>query len=192
MDPTDRELVRRARSGDPGAFDALVSRHGPGLLRLAAGMLGQAADAQDVVQETLLGAFKGLARFDGRSAVRTWLVGILVRQASLHRRRGRRWPQPLDEASPPPTPLRGEGTLAAADARLDLAAMLAALSEEHRQVLLLREIEGLSYDDIATLLGIARGTVESRIFRARQALRDRVFESDQATPGPAADADRDR
>ncbi|MCX5662305.1 MAG: RNA polymerase sigma factor [Planctomycetota bacterium] len=175
MDPTDRELVERARKGDHGAFDALVARHGPSLHRTAVMIVGQpghpgnAADAQDIVQETLLGAYRGLARFDGRSAVRTWLVGILVRQAALLKRRAGRPTVSLDAVKV--EPVAGGSGGEAADARLDLAALLAALSPEHREVIVLRELEGLSYDQIGELLGIARGTVESRLFRARQALR---------------------
>lgn len=175
MDPTERELVERARRGDQSAFDALVTRHAPNLLRTAALTLGNAADAQDVVQETLLGAYRGLARFDGRSAVRTWLVGILVRQAALFRRRAGKPASSLEDASGGALEsAKSAGETAAVDARLDLADLLAGLSPEHRDVLVLRELEGLTYDQIAEMLGIARGTVESRLFRAREALRRRA------------------
>src|SRR5436853_6827747 len=86
----DLALTREAARGDGRAFHALVDRHGPRLLRLARALCGTAADAEDVLQETFLGAFKNLPRFEGRSSVRTWLSRILVTQVALQRRRGGR------------------------------------------------------------------------------------------------------
>src|SRR5579862_6483756 len=85
-EPTDAELLRQAQSGDDAAFDALARRYAPLLRNLALFLTGQEADAEDVVQETLLGAYEGLARFEARASVKTWLTRILYRQAARHYR----------------------------------------------------------------------------------------------------------
>jgi len=180
LEPTDLELVRRARGGDHGSFHTLVDRHAQALFEMAAMMIGNTADAQDIVQETLLAAFEGLKRFEGRSAVRTWMIGILVRQVAAARRsRSLRKTASLDAmrdaaeeqggASPHEPSVRSAE--ASTDARLDLMELMARLTDEHREVIVLRELVGLSYDEIAELLNVPRGTVESRLFRARQELK---------------------
>ncbi len=181
-DPTDAALAARAGHGDASAFRALVDRHAAGLFSLAVTLVGSATDAEDVVQETLAGAFRGLGRFEGRSSVKTWLTGILVRQAAMHRRRaGRREARavPLDAAATaPPTGPKGtrmgrSGT-EAAEVRIDVMAAIGSLSAEHREVIVLREFQGLSYDEMAEALDVPRGTVESRLFRARRRLQERL------------------
>jgi len=172
---SDTELLRSSVNGDGGAFAELVDRHSAALFRLAQWLLGNRADAEDVLQETFAGAFKGMARFSGRAAVKTWLTQILIRQASKMRyRRGRlRISAPLD----PSGGGSGGGEPAVAsettniDRQMDLTAMIQELPEDHRQVILLREVDGMSYEEIAQTLGIPRGTVESRIHRARAGLR---------------------
>jgi len=100
LEPTDRALMQRACHGDRGAFHQLVDRHAPGLYRLAVAMTHHTVDAHDLVQETLLVAFEQMHKFEHRSSVRTWLVGILVRQVANHRRQSaRRRAGSLDEAS---------------------------------------------------------------------------------------------
>jgi len=172
LEPTDRDLVTRARDGDRGAFHTLVDRHASRLYEVAAMMIGNTTDAQDIVQETLLGAFQGLRRFEARSSVKTWLSGILIRQVALFWRRGSlRHSIPIDALVNDPS-VATPGATDHADARLDLAALLSKLSDEHREVIVLREIDGLSYDEMAEALGLPRGTVESRLFRARQLLKE--------------------
>jgi RNA polymerase sigma-70 factor (ECF subfamily) len=178
-DESDSELLRAAGHGNHSAFRALVQRHAPYLFGIAHSLVRNAHDAEDIVQETFLGAMKG--GFRGEASVRTWLVRILVRRAGMLRRT--RWkkspPLSLDlkieeggGASPQP-PVTGSDSrpAAATEAKLDLAAMLETLSPEHRQIIVLRELEGLSYDEISEALGIPRGTVESRLYRAREQLR---------------------
>ena len=171
LEERETELIRSAIRGDPKALHQLVDEHARALFAAAYGMLGKAVDAEDVVQETFLAAFKGIGRFGGRSALRTWLVGILVRQvALLHRRRRGKLTVGLDErheqqAGPAGMEVRQ------VDERLDVAQMLERLSPEHREVLILREYEGMSYEEIAATLDVPRGTVESRLQRARQELR---------------------
>src|SRR5205807_10382598 len=117
---------------------------------------GNAFDAEDLVQETLLGAVTG--HFRGESSVRTWLVRILVNRAGMLRRSRSRKPSgaELDEkqaASPASAGTAESGV----EAKLDLTTMLAALSPEHRQIIVLRELEGLSYEQIAAALHVPRG-----------------------------------
>jgi len=179
---SDAELVRDARDGDVQAFHELVERHADGLYALACSLVGDVHLAHDVVQETFLGAFRGLGSFAGRAAVKTWLVSILVRQAARQRERGHRW-RPggtvsLDAAEhgTEHQSLAVPDATAGTDARLDLMAVLEGLPDEYRQVIVLRELEGLAYQEIADLLGLPRGTVESRLFRARAALREKLGE----------------
>jgi len=173
--PTDSELVRRARRGDEGAFHQLVDRHAQSLFGLAAALVGDAADAQDVVQETLAGAYRGLPSFRGQASVKTWLTRILVRQAAGHYRRERRNAAiGLDDQSL--SMPAGQSAQERADFRMDLGDAIMALSPEHREVIVLRELRGLSYEEIADILATPRGTVESRLFRARRQLQELLKE----------------
>jgi len=189
----DAALLPRLRAGDDGAFRALVDRYGDDLFRLGCSIMGGEADAWDLVQETLVGAFKSVGSFDGRSTLRTWLLRILFNQASKAKRSRRvRQTVPLYAAEAPQGPGGSGGAAAggaaggagdatlrlgsaepAVDARLDVMEMLQALSAEHRQVLVLREIERLSYAEIAAVVNVPVGTVESRLYRARQEMQRR-------------------
>jgi RNA polymerase sigma-70 factor, ECF subfamily len=164
----DAELLRRVYAGDPSAFRAIVDRHGRYLTGVALSLCGNnRADAEDLVQETFVAALT--SRFRGESSVRTWLVRILVRCYALVRRKrrhefGQPMPEPAQRTVPPAT----SGT----DAKLDLAQMLEGLSPDQRQVIVLRELEGMTYEEMAEALHVPRGTVESRLHRARTALRN--------------------
>jgi RNA polymerase sigma-70 factor (ECF subfamily) len=166
----DAELLKQIGRGDPAASRTLLERHGPYLYGVAHALVGNAADAEDLVQETLVGALGGT--FRGESSLRTWLVRILTNQAGMLRRKPHRRAGHvgLDETPGPSSPATPDDA-AGVEARLDLNTMLAALSLDHRQVLVLREVEGLSYEEIAKALHIPRGTVESRLHRAREELR---------------------
>ena len=164
----------KSAHGDSDAQQALIDRHGRYLFGVAHALTRHAHDAEDLVQETFMGAFR--TRFRGESSLRTWLVKILMRRAGMLRRSRRREQSNVSlDASGVNEPAVASGALGGggADARLDLSVMLAALSPEHRQVILLREIEGMSYEAIAESLGVPRGTVESRLHRAREELRKR-------------------
>ncbi len=180
---SDWDLVQASAGGDAKAFHALVDRHGPELTRLARSLSRTRSDAEDVVQETFVGAFRGLSRFDGRSSVRTWLSRILVRQAAKAWNRSRR-----DRSTMPLESPEGESgnwqkpdgrsgttsTTSSVDRRIDLHEVLQTLGEDHRQVILMREIHGLSYAEMAEALGVPQGTVESRLHRARGELREKL------------------
>lgn len=174
MERDDTELVSAAADGDASAFHTLVDRHAHHLFRLASMLSRTAADAEDIVQETFAGAFVAIGRFNGRSSVKTWLSRILTRQAARawNKSRRSRAAVTLDGETEIGAPsLSTASTATAVDRKIDLAAMLQKLSPEHRQVLVLREMEGLSYIEIAEHLGVPQGTVESRLHRARADLR---------------------
>ncbi len=168
------ELLDRIHRGDDRAFGELVRGHGGYLYGVARALVRDEHEAHDVVQETFTAVLS--SRFRGDSALRTWLVGIAVRQAAMARRKRRPWLRlwrPPEDESDPPAPVSEAGQ-AAVEARLDLTVLLDRLSPEHREVIVLRELEGMSYEEMASLLGVPRGTVESRLHRARQQLRQGI------------------
>ena len=178
----DLELVRRARGGNEAAFHELVDRYAKPLFGLAFSLVGNAADAEDVLQETFSGTFRGLESFKGRSSVKTWLTRILVKQAarchrSRSRRRGTKTVSIDDVSEAAISVLRrteADFWTKDLDIRMDVLAMLESLSPEHREIVALRELQGMSYDEMAEVLGVPRGTVESRLFRARRKLQERL------------------
>jgi RNA polymerase sigma-70 factor (ECF subfamily) len=170
--PDDSELLDLVRRGDHAAFRTLLDRHARYLYGVAHAMSGNDADAEDLVQETLVAALS--AKFRGQSSVRTWLVGILSNRAAMWRRsRGRREKRvvPRGDALENAPGAATRSSAPGVDAKTDLSTMLESLTPEHRQVIVLRELEGLSYEEMAAALKIPRGTVESRLFRAREELR---------------------
>ncbi len=165
MDEAD--LLRRARAGDRAAFGELVSRHQAAVYRVARGILRDPAEAEDATQETFVKAWENLSRFRGESGLFTWLYRIAVNAALMAGRRrpktvrlvvDRELPRDADESGP---------TMAT------LEKLLGELPPEARAILVLRDLEGLSYREISETLEIPMGTVESRIFRAREDLRGR-------------------
>ena len=176
---SDFERLRRSAAGDRDAFDEIVLRHHASVFRLARLLASGMEEAEDVLQQTFLSAWRGAGQFRGEASVRTWLLTI-ARHAAL-RMRERRTREPLDE-----TPLDELGmragwgapdpeTLAvAAERRGLLAAAFAALSAEDREILTLRDLEGLSGDDAAALLGLSVPAMKSRLHRARLTLAARV------------------
>lgn len=176
MQPVDdKELAAQAADGDINAFGGLFERYARDVFRVALALGHRHPDAEDLMQDTFIAAWEGIGRFQGRSSIKTWLTAILLRQASRNRRRAAlRVTAPLDARAEAAAPERHEGDGTAS--RLDVHAMLESLSEEHRHVLVLRELQGLSYDEIAHVLEVPRGTVESRLFRARTLLRERFHE----------------
>ena len=205
LEASEEELVRAAAGGDDGAFHALVDRHAPAMFRVAQGLTRNRADAEDLVQETLVGAYRGLKHFAGRSSVKTWLLQILTRQAAKawHRNRHARRTLSLTGGGSDDDDGRAsaatvaedaavgrvgdvggkEGPVAAVEKRLDVMDVLRRLSPPHREILVLREMRQLSYEEIAEVLGVPRGTVESRLSRARAEFRQRYETPD---PPPAA------
>ena len=134
----DIELLHRAGSGDSAAFHALVDRHAQRLYRLAVSLIGNAADAEDVLQETFIGAFRGLRSFEARSSVKTWLTRILVLQAAQWNRGERRRPAGSMEDSIP-------AAAGSPEAAMDVQAALGRLSPEHRES---SDVAGIRGDEL--------------------------------------------
>jgi RNA polymerase sigma-70 factor (ECF subfamily) len=177
---SDRELVDAAREGDAEAFGVLVRRHQKRIYRLAAHLLRDAAEAEDVTQDTFVRAYGALDRFDGRSAPFTWMYRIAV-NLSLNAIRSRKTGR---KATTPDDP-RIEGLLAdkksveadparlAADRQMAvaLAEGVDQLSETLRTTLILVSIDGLSHGEAAEVLGCPEGTIAWRVHEARKKLR---------------------
>lgn len=174
MDEAQRELIRRAREGDGWAFEQLVSEHDGLILALARDMVGNLADAQDVYQEALLAAFRGLAGFRMESEFSTWLYRIAVNQ-SLRFRRRRQRRRDIDEQSEPPetAPAAGPPDRQVLDAelarQLDLA--LETLSGQERAAFVLCHRQGLRIDRAAELMDCTPGSVKSYLFRGRDKVK---------------------
>jgi RNA polymerase sigma-70 factor (ECF subfamily) len=175
----DRRLVADAAAGDRDAFDALVRRHQARTYNFVRAMVHDESVAEDLTQDVFVRVWKSIGRFRGDSAFSTWLFRIAVNVARTHLSRRSRWrlfSRPSSDASPdapvevedPPSPERLEDDVVRRDA-IDRA--LATLSPDLREAVTLRDVEGLDYREIARVLDIPLGTVESRIFRARQRLR---------------------
>lgn len=168
MDP-DEQLVRRAQRGDRFAFEALVERHQARLYTLAARVLGSREDAADAVQEALLRAWLGLPRFRGGARFSTWLYRIALNAA--HDQRLKRRAEPAGER---PEPVDPRDRFTESELSGDLQDALNALDETFRVAVVLSDVLGCSYGEIAELTGVAEGTVKSRIFRARRDLSERL------------------
>ena len=177
MDPAapdpDRALARRLERRELGALREAYERHGERVQRLCLRLLGRPADAEDAAQDVFLRLFERAGRFDGRARFSTWLHRLTV-NLCLHRleRERLRRARPLAEDG---GDLRDPGdeppeTLTRTESREHLQALLARLSPEHRTVLVLRELEGLAYAEIAAVLDVPEGTVMSRLARARESL----------------------
>lgn len=168
--------MRAARVGDAEAFAMIVRRHGPAMYRYAVRLLGSEHDATDATQEAFVSAWRSLGSFRGHSALRTWLFTLVSRRAADLRRTRR--PTPIDDplvsalvGPAPDNPLQS-----ALDDEL-LAALRLALAElpwHQRAVWLLREIDGMTYQEIGTVLGLTTGSVRGHLHRGRKMLAERM------------------
>jgi len=187
--PTDWDLVQQARRGDREAFRSLVERYQHKVTALATGMLRNRDDALDVVQDTFTKAYQSLDRFKGESSFYTWLYRITLNLCIDHQRRTARMPQASIEATESPEEAPSINA-AREDAERDdplqriheaevgqrIRQAIAELTPEHRAVILLREVEGLSYEEISRALECPKGTVMSRLHYARRQLQTRLRE----------------
>ena len=182
---TDQQLVQRAQRGDLRAFDLLVLKYQGRIAALVGRYLSDAGEVEDVTQEAFVKAYLALGKFRGDSAFYTWLYRIAANAAKNHLVAKRR--RPGADATIEDAEGFDEGGLLSESASPEALAMgvelaevvesaLNALPDELRAALMLREFDGLSYDDIADVLGCPVGTVRSRIFRAREAIDQRVKE----------------
>jgi RNA polymerase sigma-70 factor (ECF subfamily) len=184
----DTLLVERARTGDARAFEMLVVRYRRRIERLIGRMTRDDALIQDLAQETFLRAWRALPQFRGESAFYTWLYRIAVNTARKSLAEARRDPvlteselTPVGDEDetfrPESEPINNdtpEGLLATRQIAAAVNAAVDRLSEDLRQAVVLREIEGLSYEEIAEIMNCPVGTVRSRIFRAREAISQRL------------------
>jgi RNA polymerase sigma-70 factor (ECF subfamily) len=181
----DSSLLARLRSGEEAAYEELVRRYGGRLLAVARRFLPVEEDARDAVQDAFLSAFRSIHAFEGHAQLSTWLHRIVVNASLMKLRTRRRKPeQSIEELLPgfledghlerPASPWRSEEVDPAERAELRDLVMrsIHSLPEGHRNVLLMRDIEGLDTEEAAELLGISRGAVKTRLHRARQALRE--------------------
>lgn len=194
-DPVDdRELVESARKGDRDAFRVLFERYHRRAYALAFGVLRHQDDALDVVQDAFIKAHKYLDKFEGNSSFYTWLYRIVMNLAIDHMRKHRRVkPVELDEQHLDgtvgddallPKILGGNPGRALLDkeirARIDQA--LSELSENHRSVLVMRELEGMSYEEMAQAMNCSKGTIMSRLFHARKNMQKRLVDLVERVP----------
>ena len=168
MDP-DELLVRRAQRGERFAFDKLVERHEQRLYTLAARVLGSRDEAADAVQDALVRAWLALPRFRGDARFSTWLYRITVNAA--HDARAKRREPSVEE---PPDPVDPRDRFAEQELSGELQRALNALDESYRVAVVLYDVLGCSYAEIAELTEVPEGTVKSRIFRGRSELAERL------------------
>jgi RNA polymerase sigma-70 factor, ECF subfamily len=180
--------IEALKAGDGAAWKAVFSEHGPMLLGYATRMLKSRSAAEDVVQDSLVKAYKAIGKFDGRSSLKTWLVRIVHNRAIDELRHGKRYvdlPDDDPEASYFDQKGRwaGDGPKSSPEDRLDAKRMVARvrtamdqLPHSHREVLLLKEVHGFSTEDICKALDISPGNIRIRLHRARKALRALVID----------------
>jgi RNA polymerase sigma-70 factor (ECF subfamily) len=177
MRDDEAALLARLRAGDEDAFREFVDAYRDRIVTVVARVAGAGADAEDLAQDTFIKAFGAIDRFRGNSALFTWLYRIAVNTARDHVESRRRRPTvPLhdEHGHPHDPPDRAEApadTLVRRERAAAVRSALEQLPEPFRTTLILREMEGNSYEQVAEILGISIGTVESRIFRARCKLR---------------------
>lgn len=181
----ERTLLARIRAGDKAACAECIEQHSPEVYRLALRLTRNEAEAEDVVQETFLSAFKGIDQFDGRAQLRTWLYRIAYNTALMRHRRAEPEQVPVDEASEPedgamvPQALFDwcclpEPELDRAEVRAELERAIKAMPEKLRAVFVMRELEELSTEAAAEALGVSEEVVKTRLRRGRMWLRERL------------------
>lgn len=182
---TDRELAERIRAGDKSACAACIEKHSPAVYRIALRVLGNEAEAEDVMQETFLNAFKAIDTFEWRSGLSTWLYRIAYNAALMKIRKPGRNAVSVEEL------VENEGLIetprqlfdwcclpdaeyASTEARAELDRAVSELPEKLRAVFVLRDLEELDTEETARVLGISNEAVKTRLHRARLWLRERL------------------
>ncbi len=183
----DVALVLKSKKGELSAFGELVEKHQSLVINFCYRMLGNREDAEDIAQETFLRAFAALHRFQPRAKFSTWLLTI-ARNLTLNllrnrRKRGqsvsstRRFDEERQTVDLLPADEPGPGQALLGKERAEwVHRALQELSDTHRNIILFRDFEGMAYEDIAKIMGCRRGTVKSRLFRAREQLREKLLE----------------
>lgn len=176
---SDADCIAKVRGGDRTAYDTLVVRYQDRLFNTLARLTGSADDAMDIAQDAFVQAYTKIETFQGKAAFYTWLYRIAFNLAMSHGRRrrplavldGDETTRIIEPASTTESPSAG---LEAAEKVAAVQAAISCLAGDHRQVVVLREIEGCDYEQIAEILEIPIGTVRSRLFRARAQLKEKL------------------
>jgi len=202
----DRDLVNRAQGGDRDAFRTLFERYSRRAYSLALGVVRNPDDALDVVQDAFIKAHRHLDKFEGQASFYTWLYRIVMNLAIDHLRKHKRtravdWTEQdlkegdaVGEDSLLPRILGANPGRALLDREIRdrIAAALDELSDNHRAVLVMRELEGLSYEEMAQVMGCSKGTIMSRLFHARKNMQKRLADLYEGRPAEDGDASEDR
>jgi RNA polymerase sigma-70 factor (ECF subfamily) len=180
-------FVVELRAGSQDAFSYLLAVYQNPVFNLVSHIVENRSDASDVLQDVFVKVFKGIKGFNGESSLRTWIYRIAVHEASNHRRGWirRHWREPfsVDDTESPSAAGAAEAAssesspyqvLEQAEREVVVRRALASLAPPYRTVVVLREIEGLAYEEIAQVLGLAEGTVKSRLLRGRELLRRKL------------------
>lgn len=179
---SDEEIVRRVVAGERELFELLLRRYNQRVYRAVRAVLRNAEDAEDVMQQAYVSAYRALHQFEGRAAFPTWLTKIAMREAAARNRKTVAFLHAVPELAgedtmnhipePGPDP---EARAVTADLMQHVEAEVAALPEAYRSVLLLREVEGLSTEETAACLDLSTDVVKTRLHRARTMLRDALY-----------------
>lgn len=186
MADEDCELVSACQKGDVDAFGMLVAKHQKKAFNIAFRMTGDYEEASDIVQDAFLSAYRSIKKFRGDAKFSTWLYGICVNHAKNRlkqtRSRAHHEGPSLDEPvrtddgfllpDPPDDDPRPDEQAERKELQVTVQRCIDALEEEYREVLILRDIQGFSYEEISAILNVPDGTVKSRLFRARDALKN--------------------
>ncbi len=182
----DREFVSLCQEGDVDAFEVLVRRHQKRMLNIAYRIIGNYEEACEVVQDAFISAYKNITGFKGKAKFATWLYTICINLSRnrLKQLRTRRYREPYSvdnpmqaadgqiKGDPPASEPSALDRLEARDVQQQVQGCINTLDAEFKEVLILRDIQGFSYDEIGDMLKVPEGTVKSRLFRAREAMRD--------------------
>ena len=179
--PSDRDLVRRAQRGDMGAFNDLVLRHQDKIFNAVFRFCGNHEDAADITQRAFINAYRKIAEFEGDSAFTTWMYRIAFNQSISFRRentrhRGVSLHSGKDDEMivEPAITTNPDERMESQDNQRKVQQALNQLDDDDRRIIVLKDIEDRSYDDIAEILDIPKGTVRSRLHRARLALKEKL------------------
>jgi RNA polymerase sigma-70 factor (ECF subfamily) len=189
----DRDLIRRAQSGDQEAFAQIVQDHQTMVYRLALAKTQRHHDAEEITQTVFLKAWQGLPAFRGEAALSTWLYRLTLNSCTDFFRQSHPEPLSLDDlGSPARTPVQPspEEDFLWQEKQAALLQAIHRLPEQSREILVLREFDGRSYEELSQILGIPVGTVRSRLARARLALRkDLLAQGNFFAPPPSNPAE---
>jgi len=177
MEHLEEQLLTECRKGNKDAFAQLVRTHVNCLYHLVLPMVRVREDAKDIVQEAFLHAYEGIGNFRGASSLQTWLCAIALNAARDYLRKNRMIPIPYSEESASEAQTSEDPHIGQVETAIILKEALQTLSAEYKEILILRDMMGFSYEEIAEIQQIGLGTVKSRLSRARCALRDVLAQS---------------